>query len=397
MSRVRSITAPIFLALFFLSGSFLFSSQAHAACATPTANAGALEWFTADTKFKYCDGTNWIVVGSAGLWTLNGSDIHYTPGNVGVGWTNPVVALDINGGLRMGDSSTVCNATYEGTLRYSSAKKVDFCDGTNWISIAGTAVPSCALQEYTTPGSYGYTVVAGCEDLMIEAYGAGGGGGYSNLGGQGGGGGGSSRVDNSTPTTLALGAGGGGGGIDSAFPVTVGGGGGGGYGQKIVTLTAGDNLTIIVGGGGQSGCGSTGGPGGSPSGGLGGNSGVGGTSTYGGGGGGDNAQRGGISTHGGSGGGGDNANNSAATTTNGGAGGADVNYPCGVSTNGGSCGGMGEGGGGGAGLGDIILQGLSGDSYGGGAAANSGPGTGAAANTSCPTAGGNGKVVIRPL
>ena len=55
-------------------------APAFAACATPTANAGALEWFTADTKFKYCDGTNWIVIGSAGLWTLNGTDIHYAHG-----------------------------------------------------------------------------------------------------------------------------------------------------------------------------------------------------------------------------------------------------------------------------------------------------------------------------
>lgn len=396
MRSVHFITAPVFYIFVFLAGSFLFAPVAYAACAAPVANAGALEWFTADTKFKYCDGTNWTTIGSSGLWTLNGSDVYYTTGNVGVGWTNPVVALDINGGLRMGDSNTACNATYEGTLRYSSANKIDFCDGTAWVSIAGTPIPGCTAQEYTTPGSYGYVVVAGCEDLLIEAYGAGGGAGYyGGSGGNGGGGGGSSRVDNSTPTTLALGAGGGGGGVDSTDFV-LGGGGGGGFGQKIVTLTPGDNLTIIVGNGGQSGCFTTGGPGGSPSGGTGGNLGVGGTSTYGGGGGGDNSYSGGNSTYGGGGGGGSAANNTSSTTY-GGAGGADEDNTCGTSTNGGSCGGVGEGGGGGAGLGDIALQGLSGDRYGGGTAANGGPGTGAAPNTSCPTAGGNGKVVIRPL
>lgn len=362
--RLSILTVTIWL------GSLLLTPVAYAACATPVANSGSLEWFTADLRFKYCDGTNWINLGSGGLWTLSGANVVYTAGNVGIGVSNPAVALDVNGSVRMGNSGLTCGATYDGTLRYNtSTKTIDFCDGTSWKTIAGSAISSCATQEYTTPGSYTFTVVSGCTNLMIEAYGAGGGAAYN-------------------------GQGGGGGGFDS---LAVGSGGGGGYGKKVATYTVGQTLNIFIGGGGQSACGSTGGPGGVPSGGAGGNSANGGNSTHGGGGGGDSARTGGTSTNGGSGGGGGGTSNAAATTTYGGPGGADFDHPCGSSTYGSSCGGYGEGGGGGFGIGDVALQGLAGDMYAGGTPANGGPGTGAASGTSCPTTGGSGKVSIRPI
>ena len=369
-----------------------FAAPAQAACATPTANAGSLEWFTADSKFKYCDGTNWTNLGAGGLWTLSGANVVYTAGNVGIGYANPAVALDVNGSIRMGDSGLTCNGTYDGTLRYNATNKtIDFCDGTSWKAIAGSTISTCAMQEFSTPGNFSFTVVAGCTTLVIEAYGAGGGGAAN---GQGAGGGGSSRVEDGSAVIQALGGGGGGGGFDNN---AVGGGGGGGYGKKTATYTVGQTLNVYVGGGGQGGCSVTGGPGGPPSGGTGGNSADGGNSTFGGGGGGDQVRRGGTSTYGGSGGGGTGTTNAGATTTYGGPGGADFDYPCGVSTYGSTCGGFGEGGGGGYGMGDIALQGMAGDMYSGGNAANGGPGTGQFGGATCPSAGGNGKVVIRPI
>ncbi len=117
-----------------LAGSLmLFPTHAQAACATPTASAGALEWFVADLKFKYCDGTNWNFLGAGGLWTQNGSNVYYSTGNVGIGVTNPVVAMDVNGSIRMGSSGATCNSTYEGTMRFNSATdQVQVCDGTAW-------------------------------------------------------------------------------------------------------------------------------------------------------------------------------------------------------------------------------------------------------------------------
>ncbi|WP_435640498.1 PE-PGRS virulence associated protein [Micavibrio aeruginosavorus] len=369
------------------------ATPAYAACTSPAASTGSLEWFSGTSEFKYCDNTNiWISIGGAGLpWVKSGSNIYYNTGSVAIGSTNPQgLTLNVNGGLRLADSGTACNSTYEGVMRYSAAKNIEFCNGTSWKALAGPGIETCTVQEYTTPGSYSYTVLPGCEDLAIDAYGAGGGGGYASYGG---GGGGSSRVQDESSTILALGGGGGGGAGDSG---TQGGGGGGGYGKKIVTLSAGDNLLVVVGEGGESGCGTNGGLGGNPDGGTFGNTSNGGNATYGGGGGADSGYRGGISTYGGGGGGGDSTSNSGSTTDYGGAGGSDSQFACGTSTYGGPCGGEKSGGGGGYGIGDIVLTGLNGNSFQGGYAANSGPGQGSADGSSCAR-GGNGKVVIRPF
>ena len=369
------------------------AKPAHAACSSPTALAGTLEWFSGTTEFKYCDGTNWLsMAGGTVTWVQSGSNIYYNTGNVAIGTTNSQgLKLAVNGGLRLADSGTACNATYKGVMRYSAAKNIEFCNGTSWKALAGPTIETCSVQEYTTPGSHSYTVLPGCEDLAIETYGAGGGGGYSTYGG---GGGGSSRVQDESNTIIALGGGGGGGAGDSSAQ---GGGGGGGYGKKIVTLSAGDNLLVVVGEGGESGCGTNGGTGGNPDGGTFGNNSNGGNSTYGGGGGGDGGgYRGGASTYGGGGGGGDGVNNDGSTTDYGGAGGADAQYLCGTSAYGGPCGGEKSGGGGGSGIGDLVLRGLNGNSFQGGPAANNGPGQGATDSSSCAR-GGNGKVVIRPF
>lgn len=378
-----------------LTGSLFLSGKAHA-CTSPAGVAGSFEWFAGDNAFRYCNGTTWQVIGASGLWTQNGAHIYYNTGNAGIGVTNPAAKLDVNGSVRLSSQGLACNGTTEGTLRYtSSTKTIDFCDGTSWKQMGGQQISTCAIAEYTTAGEYSYTVVSGCEKLVIEAYGAGGGAAGDS---QGGGGGGSSRVERLSDSTLyALGAGGGGGGSE-ATASNRGGGGGGGFGKKTITLTAGENLRVVVGGGGQNGCLSVGGAGGSPSGGTGGNSTSGGNSTYGGGGGGDSSIAGGDSTYGGGGGGGSSANNNVANTNYGGAGGADMDVnSCGTTINGAPCGGASEGGGGGGGIGDIALVGMSGDRFAGGTAANGGPGAGATyTGTLCPAGGADGKVVIRP-
>jgi hypothetical protein len=380
----------IILACVFLIGAP--AKPAYAACTSPAAAAGALEWFTATSEFKYCNGTSWLSAAGTGLpWIKSGNNIYYNSGNTAIGSTNPQgLTLNVNGGLRLGDSGTACNTTYKGVMRYSAAKNIEFCNGTTWKALAGPNIETCTVQEYTTPGSYSYTVLPGCEDLALEAYGAGGGGGYSTYGG---GGGGSSRIENSSATILALGGGGGGG---AGSGIGNGGGGGGGYGKKTVTLTAGANLLVVVGEGGESGCGTNGGMGGNPAGGTLGNSSNGGGSTYGGAGGGDASWTGGSSIYGGGGGGGDGTDNNATGTDYGGAGGADPLFLCGTSTYGGPCGGEKSGGGGGTGIGNVVLDGLNGNSFQGGYAANNGPGQGAMHGSSCAR-GGNGKVVIRPF
>jgi len=108
----------------------------------------------------------------------------WVAGNIGVGTNNPAARLDVNGGIKIGDTN-VCNGTTEGTVRYNSATKaIEYCDGANWRRMGGlqwgnvcrarmrinnNASLCCAADEYlvdvwvadegsdgdVVPGSYG--------------------------------------------------------------------------------------------------------------------------------------------------------------------------------------------------------------------------------------------------
>jgi hypothetical protein len=68
-------------------------------------------------------------------------------GNVGIGTTNPVTKLAVNGDVQIGNSSATCDATTEGSQRYnSSSKKMEFCNGTTWGEIGGgSSSSSCRV------------------------------------------------------------------------------------------------------------------------------------------------------------------------------------------------------------------------------------------------------------
>ena len=389
------------LVLACLFGTMILSGPAHAACSSPTAAIGSIQYSTALQAHLYCDGTTWREF-SGSLWSRNTSDLtelYYSTGNVGIGLTNPIVHLDVSGSIGIAYDSQTCNSTIEGTLRYNPTdKNYSYCDGTSWkVFVSGYQPPpyDCEPVSFTIPGEHSYTVLSGCTNLTFDAWGAGGGAGYSTYGG---GGGGSSRVEKmSDSSIIVIGAGGGGGAGNTGGGV--GGGGGGGYARKKTTLSAGDELLIVIGGGGYNGCSGAGGIGGYVMGGIAADAAVGGNSTYGGAGGGDLSWSGGNSTYGGGGGGGDGTNNTS-TSSYGGAGAADPAYTCGTSTNGGKCGAYGTAGGGGYGTGDIVLFGSPGKEGPGGRNPEGGTGTGATVGSPCTSAsnqkGGDGKVTITP-
>ncbi len=62
-------------------------------------------------------------------------------GNVGIGTTSPKSKLEVNGDIQIGDELAICDASKEGSLRYNStSKKMEFCNGTVWAEIGGSAL-----------------------------------------------------------------------------------------------------------------------------------------------------------------------------------------------------------------------------------------------------------------
>lgn len=85
------------------------------------------------------------VAGSGGsdLWTdLGGGRIHFGADGtqqVGIGLDNPLVALDVNGTLRIGDGNEDCGAlSLAGGLRYKTGVGIEYCDGTSWKTVAAS-------------------------------------------------------------------------------------------------------------------------------------------------------------------------------------------------------------------------------------------------------------------
>ncbi len=59
-------------------------------------------------------------------------------GSVGIGTMRPQAELDVSGGIRIGNDTAVCAAANAGELRYNSGS-IEFCNGSAWSPIAGTA------------------------------------------------------------------------------------------------------------------------------------------------------------------------------------------------------------------------------------------------------------------
>lgn len=66
-------------------------------------------------------------------------------GNVGIGTTTPSAKLEVNGDLKVGNTTpglTTCTAAQGGATRYNSTSKVmEYCNETNWVAMGGSSPP----------------------------------------------------------------------------------------------------------------------------------------------------------------------------------------------------------------------------------------------------------------
>jgi hypothetical protein len=90
------------------------AAESQAACTSPAAAAGEMQWISSASTVKYCDGSIW----------------HDTSRTTGAS----------------------CAGTTAGTLNYA-AGILNFCNGTNWINTKGSSLGSCAG---TTAGTFNY-------------------------------------------------------------------------------------------------------------------------------------------------------------------------------------------------------------------------------------------------
>lgn len=103
----------------------------------------------------------------------NGPLISGANQNLGVGTTNPQVKLDVIGEVKIGNTGAPCSGTIEGSQRYNATtKKMEFCNGTNWIAMGGggtvvvhqVAFPGNGVGNWTTLGCYNACSLAHAHD-----------------------------------------------------------------------------------------------------------------------------------------------------------------------------------------------------------------------------------------
>lgn len=90
-----------------------------------------------------------------------GSGIWNASGNVGIGTNTPRSALDVAGGVQIGNDAALCAATKVGTLRYSGGN-VEYCNGASWLAfgVSGSGITningsSVGAHSFAVPGATG--------------------------------------------------------------------------------------------------------------------------------------------------------------------------------------------------------------------------------------------------
>ena len=94
-----------------------------------------------------------------GGFSVGGSTLVVSGGNVGIGMTAPGAKLDVGGGVKLANDDSVCNAAKAGTIRFTGTN-FQGCTGTAWLTLENTppSVASVSPDNGAMGGLYTLTI-----------------------------------------------------------------------------------------------------------------------------------------------------------------------------------------------------------------------------------------------
>jgi len=136
---------------------------------------GDLRYNTNTNSVEYCDASDWFTIGSLAKWLVNGDDIYYLAGNLGLGTNNPSEQLHVKGNVLVegkiiaDNSSGYALTTLEGNVGIGTdSPTVQLQVGDDSSSATGTA--PAEMFRVARPGTNTWMSVR--TDDIITALGA---------------------------------------------------------------------------------------------------------------------------------------------------------------------------------------------------------------------------------